>query len=68
MMPFAAPFIRPFMELKGQVTFLKLCLLVVCLALIIYKMHLYACASVVFFCQRRPVYAGTAIEVMFFWL
>ena len=29
-------------------------------------MHLYACASVVFFCQRRPVYAGTAIGVMFF--
>ena len=29
-------------------------------------MHLYACASVVFLGQRRPVYAGTAIEVMFF--
>ena len=30
-------------------------------------MHLYACASVAFFCQRRPVYAGTAIEGMVFW-
>ena len=65
--------------LKGQVTFLKLCLFEVCLALIIpiiflsttvfrpKKMHLYACASVVFFCQRRPVYAGTATEVMVDW-
>ena len=30
------------------------------------KLHLYECASAVFFSQRRLVYAGTAIEVMVF--
>ena len=68
-----------FFPLKGQVTFLKLCLLVVCLALIIprfffyeqqfsgRKMHLYACASVVFF-DSVDLSTLTAIEVMVFWL
>ena len=41
--------------------FLKLCLLVVRLALII---HFYICATIVFF-QHRGVYASTAIEAFF---
>ena len=64
---------------KGQVPFLKLCLLVVCLALIIPRITLFFLLTTVFrpknaficLCQRSlflPVYAGTAIVVMVFWL
>ena len=66
-------------SLKGQVTFLKLCLLLVCLALNIPRFVPFLLTTVFrlknaficlcqhrLFCQRRPVYAGTVIEVMVF--